>query len=455
MDYTQYLKEQQSYFRSGATKELAFRLQSLQRLLEAIKRYEPDLFTALKKDLGKSEYEAYLTEIGMVKEEIRHTMKHLKKWMKPARVGNPLSLLGAKSYIYPEPLGVSLIIAPWNYPVQLQLAPLIGAISAGNCAILKPSELTPHVSQVIAQMIEGIYSPKYIRVIQGGVETSQALLELPVDHIFFTGSVAVGKIVMEAAAKNLTPVTLELGGKSPAIVDNDANLSLAARRLVWGKFMNAGQTCVAPDYLMVHEDVKKELILQMQKAIFEIYGEQPLQAENYGKLVSKRHFDRLVEFLKDGEVLMGGEVDEEHRKISPTLLDEVDWKASVMKEEIFGPILPIFTYSNLQECIEKIWEHPKPLALYVFTESKEKVKKVLDSVSFGGGCINDTVVHLSNPHLPFGGVQHSGHGSYHGKYSFDCFSHAKSIVKQTTKFDVSIRYPLKKNKLSLLKKIFR
>ncbi|MDQ0417749.1 aldehyde dehydrogenase (NAD+) [Croceifilum oryzae] len=455
MSYQELLEAQRKYYHSGITRTLSFRLEMLERLRVAVKQSESQLFTALQQDLGKNEYEAYLMEIGMVYKEISFAKKHLKSWMKPVRVANPISLFGAKSKIYSEPFGVSLIIAPWNYPVQLLLNPLIGSIGAGNCSILKPSEYTPHVSQVLSQLIDGIFPTEYIAVVEGDVEVSQALLELPFDHIFFTGSTSVGKVVMKAAAEHLTPVVLELGGKSPVIVEKDANLDLAARRIVWGKFSNSGQTCVAPDYLLVHEEVKSELIQLIQKHISIVYGNDPLTADNFGSIVSKRHFERLRDFLRDGEAVVGGQVDEDKLRISPTVLDQVSWDSPIMEDEIFGPILPVFSYQSLSECIKRIQQYAKPLALYLFTENKEKVETILQNVSFGGGCVNDTVVHLSNIHLPFGGVQHSGQGAYHGKFSFDAFSHQKGIVHQTTLFDPSIRYPLKENKISLLRWLFR
>ncbi|SDY29689.1 aldehyde dehydrogenase [Thermoactinomyces sp. DSM 45892] len=453
--YRGLLETQRKHYHSGVTRTLSFRLEMLERLRFAVKKFESQLFTALREDLGKNEYEAYLMEIGMVYKEISFAKKHLKSWMKPVRVANPITLFGAKSKIYSEPFGVSLIIAPWNYPVQLLLNPLIGSISAGNCSVLKPSEYTPHVSQVLSQLIEGAFPSEYISVVEGDVEASKSLLELPFDHIFFTGSTSVGKVVMKAAAKHLTPVVLELGGKSPVIVEKDANLDLAARRIVWGKFSNSGQTCVAPDYLLVHEEVKSELIQLIQKHISTVYGENPLTADNFGSIVSKRHFERLRDFLRDGEAVVGGQVEEELLRISPTVLDKVSWDSPIMEDEIFGPILPVFTYQSLSECIKRIQRYSKPLALYLFTENKGIVETVLQNVSFGGGCVNDTVVHLSNIHLPFGGVQHSGQGAYHGKFSFDAFSHRKGIVHQTTRFDPSIRYPLKGNKISLLRWLFK
>ncbi|SFX45759.1 aldehyde dehydrogenase (NAD+) [Thermoactinomyces sp. DSM 45891] len=455
MSYRELLEAQRKHYHSGVTRTLSFRLEMLERLRFTVKEFESRLFTALQKDLGKNEYEAYLMEIGMVYKEISFAKKHLKSWMKPVRVANPITLFGAKSRIYSEPFGVSLIIAPWNYPVQLLLNPLIGSISAGNCSVLKPSEYTPHVSQVLSHLIEGVFPSEYIAVVEGGVETSKELLELPFDHIFFTGSTSVGKVVMKAAAEHLTPVVLELGGKSPVIVERDANLDLAARRIVWGKFSNSGQTCVAPDYLLVHEEVKSELIQLIQKHISIVYGEDPLASDNFGSIVSQRHFERLREFLRDGEAVVGGKVAEGQLRISPTILDQVSWDSPIMEDEIFGPILPVFTYQSLSECIKRIQQYTKPLALYLFTEDNEIVETVLHNVSFGGGCVNDTVVHLSNIHLPFGGVQHSGQGAYHGKFSFDAFSHRKGIVHQTTRFDPNIRYPLKGNKISLLRWLFR
>lgn len=449
------VQQQKQFFYSGKTRDVKFRLESLQKLRDAIKRYEPDIMTALKKDLNKSEFEAYTTEIGILLEEIKYTMKHLKSWAKPQKVKAPITHFGSKSVIYSEPYGVTFIIAPWNYPFQLAIAPLIGAIAAGNCAVIKPSEYTPHVSKLMVQMLEGIYEKEYVTVVEGGVETSTALLKEPFDYIFFTGSVPVGKIIMEAAAKTLTPVTLELGGKSPAIVDKEANLDLAAKRIVWGKFINAGQTCVAPDYLLVHKEVKSELLEKMKQAIQTFYGEEPLKNPDYVQIVSDRHFNRLKKFLEDGEVVIGGTVDAGIRKIAPTILDEVKWDAPVMEDEIFGPILPVLTFSDLSDVIKKVRELPKPLALYFFSEKKEKVDQIVQSVPFGGGCINDTLLHLASPYLPFGGVGSSGIGNYHGKFSFDTFSHQKSIVKQTTRFDFSFRYPNSKKGLKIMKKLMK
>lgn len=446
---------QKDFFNSGKTRDYSVRIKRLQQLREAIQRYEPDILTALRKDLNKSEKEAYITEIGFLLEEIKHTMKNLKKWMAPQKTKTPLTLVGSKSYIYAEPYGVSLIISPWNYPFQLAMAPLVGTIAAGNCAVIKPSEYTPNTSKMMIQMLEGIFEKEFVAMVEGGVEVSTALLQEPFDYIFFTGSVSVGKIVMETAAKTLTPVTLELGGKSPAIVAEDANLDLAAKRLVWGKFVNAGQSCVAPDYLYVHKDVKEELLVKIKQAITSFYGEKPLENPDYVRIISEKHFQRLEQFIQDGEILVGGETDAARCVIAPTLLENVSWDSPMMQDEIFGPILPIYTFTQLEDVIQLVRKQPKPLALYFFSENKDLQEKVIQSLSFGGGCINDTLVHLASPYLPFGGVGTSGLGNYHGKFSFDTFSHYKGIVKQTTSFDMSLRYPSSKAGLNAIKKLMK
>lgn len=450
-NYSSLVAKQQSYFRSEITKELAFRLEALQKLRTAIKNNEQNLMDALKADLNKSEFDAYSSEIGFVLEELRFTIKHLRSWVKPKRVKTPLTHIGSASYIYSEPYGVTLIIAPWNYPFQLAIAPLIGAIAAGNCAVIKPSELTPKTSELLGKIITELFSEEYVAVVQGGVETSQALLREPFDYIFFTGSVPVGKVIMEAAAKNLTPVTLELGGKSPCIVHEDANIKLAAKRIAWGKFTNAGQTCIAPDYLYIHKNIKEQFLQQFRETTIELYGHEPLNNPNFTRIVSKRHFDRLTEFLDDGNLFMGGKSNKDKLTIEPTVLTNLTWEAPIMQDEIFGPILPVLEYSNLDDVIEGIHRHPKPLALYIFTESNNIQQEVLNSVSFGGGCVNDTVYHFASPYLPFGGVGNSGIGAYHGKGNFDTFSHNKSVLKQTTLFDIPFRYPNVKNGLKKIK----
>ncbi|WP_391557039.1 aldehyde dehydrogenase [Robertmurraya sp.] len=450
-NYHSLILKQKAFFRSGKTKELSYRIQALEALREAIRKNEQSLFHTLKEDLNKSEFEAYATEIGVVLEEIRFTLKKISDWVKPEKVKTPVSHIGSTSYIYSEPYGVALIIAPWNYPFQLAIAPLMGAIAAGNCAILKPSELTPKTSALLRKIITELFPEEYIAVVEGGVEASQALLAEDVDYIFFTGSVPVGKVIMEAAAKNLTPVTLELGGKSPCIVHHDANLKLAAKRIAWGKFINAGQTCVAPDYLYVHESIRDEFLQEFQLATHELYGEKALKNPDYTRIVSKRHFDRLLPFLNNGDTFMGGASNEETLTIEPTVLTGITWDDSIMQDEIFGPILPVLPYREISEVIDGIHKHPNPLALYLFSENESVQQEVLHHISFGGGCINDTVYHLASPYLPFGGVGSSGIGAYHGKGSFDTFSHRKSVLKQTTKFDLPFRYPNVKDGLKKLK----
>jgi aldehyde dehydrogenase (NAD+) len=450
-NYRSLIDKQNLYFRTGATKDIEYRLNALQKLRDGIKHHEKKFIDALKADLNKSEFEAYTTEIGFVLEELRFTLKNLRKWAKPKKVKTPMTHIGSTSYIYPEPYGTALIISPWNYPFQLAISPLIGAIAAGNCSILKPSELTPKTSEVLRELIIALFSEEYISVVQGGVETSQSLLQEKFDYIFFTGSVPVGKIVMEAASKNLTPVTLELGGKSPCIVHEDANIKLAAKRIAWGKFMNAGQTCVAPDYLYLHQNIRDEFLNQFQKSILELYGNGPLTNPDYTRIVSERHFDRLASFLTNGDIRIGGNANKDGLVIEPTVLTKITWEDPVMQDEIFGPILPVLEYGQLSEVIEGIHNHPNPLALYVFTESEAAQHEVLQNISFGGGCINDTIYHLASPYLPFGGVGSSGVGAYHGKRTFDTFSHHKSVLKQTTLFDIPLRYPNVKNGLQKIK----
>ncbi|QCJ42775.1 aldehyde dehydrogenase [Bacillus sp. S3] len=450
-NYSSLLAKQKSFFRTETPKDLLYRLDALQKLRNAIKNNEQVLMDALRADLNKSEFDTYTSEIGFVLEELRFTIKHLRSWVKPKRVKTPITHIGSKSYIFSEPYGVTLIIAPWNYPFQLAIAPLIGAIAAGNCAVIKPSELTPRTSEVLGKLISDLFPVEYITVVQGGVETSQALLNETFDYIFFTGSVPVGKIIMEAAAKHLTPVTLELGGKSPCIVHEDANIKLAAKRIAWGKFTNAGQTCIAPDYLYLHKSIKEQFLKQFKETTFELYGREPLNNANFTRIVSERHFDRLSTFLDNGKQYFGGSANKEKLAIEPTVLTNVTWEDPIMQDEIFGPILPVLEYDSLSEVFEGIHRHPKPLALYIFTENNDVQQEVLNSVSFGGGCVNDTVYHFASPYLPFGGVGNSGIGAYHGKGNFDTFSHQKSVLKQTNLFDIPFRYPNVKNGLQKIK----
>lgn len=449
------VERQKSYFYSGKTRGIEERKKQLCALYESIQSYESEIFEALKLDLNKSEHESYTTEIGYTLKEISFMIKNLSKWSKPKRVKTAMTHIGSTGRIIPEPYGVTLVIAPWNYPFQLAIAPLVGAIAAGNTVILKPSELTPNVSSVLAKMLTELFPPEFVAVIEGDAEVSTSLLKEPFDYIFFTGSVGVGKIVMEAAAKQLTPLTLELGGKSPCIVHKDAKLDVTARRIVWGKFLNAGQTCVAPDYVYVHSSIKDQFIEEMRKAVHEQYGENPLQNEKYVRIVSGRHFERLCSFLGNGQAVLGGNYDPDRLLIEPTVLTDVTWDDAVMEDEIFGPILPLLEYENIEDVIATVQHHPKPLALYVFSEARDVQKQVTQSISYGGGCINDVVYHLATPYLPFGGVGQSGLGSYHGEQSFQTFSHYKSILSQSTAFDMKIRYSSTKSALKFIRKLLK
>ena len=436
------LREHHDFFHSNQTRDIHFRLQQLEKLREGIIKYESKITKALHKDLGKHPFESYTSEIGFVLNSITHTMKHLKKWAKPKKVKTPFVLFPSKSKIIYEPYGTVLIIGPFNYPFQLLIEPLIGAIAAGNCAVIKPSEMVPNVSAVVTEMIAALFSQSYIRSVQGGVETNTSLINAPFDYIFFTGSVPVGKIVMEAAAKNLVPVTLELGGKSPVIVDKTADVKVAAHRIIWGKTLNSGQTCVAPDYLMVQEDVKAELINEMKQTLHHFYGPTVETSKDFGRIVNDRHFTRLQTIIEkdQDQIIFGGSTNPDTRFIEPTLI-EATWDSASMEDEIFGPILPILTYTELDHAIKSINKLPKPLALYLFTSDQQVEEKVLTEISSGGVSINDTITHLANPELPFGGVGHSGMGAYHGHYSFTTFSHERSILKNSTKMNSPLLSP--------------
>ncbi|MDQ0253967.1 aldehyde dehydrogenase (NAD+) [Evansella vedderi] len=448
------VEKQRTYFYTGETRDIKFRQRQLMRLKEAIKSKEEAIFEALKRDLNKSENEAYLTEVGYLYNEFKDIVKNIDLWAAPRKEKAPLTHTGAKSYVYKDPYGVTLIIAPWNYPFQLALAPLIGALAAGNTAIIKPSELTPHTSSVIRDLIAETFDEKYVAVVEGDAETAKYLLEEKFDYIFFTGSVQVGKKVMEAAAKHLTPVTLELGGKSPAIIMKDANLKLAAKRIVWGKFINAGQTCVAPDYILVYEKHRRKLLKYIVHFIKKLYGDDIRFNKDYPKIVHEKHVDRLVKLLDENKIYYGGEYDRVDRFMEPTVMVEVEDGDPVMGEEIFGPILPVLTFTDDYELIERIRKRPSPLALYLFSKSKDTQEYIMENLQFGGGCINDTLMHLATPYLPFGGVGESGMGAYHGKYSFDTFTHEKSVLKQTTSFDIPLRYSKSKTSLKALRKLW-
>ena len=446
------IQTQRDFFQTGKTKDVNFRIEQLKNLKQAIIEHEQSIVEALQADLHKPEVETYLTEISVIK-DIDYAIKHLQNWSKPQKAAVSWDFFSYSAKIYPEPLGVVLIIGPWNYPFQLIISPLIGAIAAGNCAIIKPSEIASHTSDVIAKIIAKHFDPAYLAVVEGGVEASQKLLAEKFDHIFFTGGTAVGKIIMAAAAKYLTPVTLELGGKSPCIVDTDINLEHTVRRITWGKFINAGQTCIAPDYLLVNKTIKKDLIDGLEKSLKEFYGENPASSPDYARIISQKHFERLVSFLKDGEVVIGGENQPSERYIAPTLIDNVSLEDSVMQEEIFGPILPIIEYTDIAEAIALINSRPKPLALYLFSQDKNLQKRVLQETSSGGVCINDTVMQVGVSSLPFGGVGDSGIGNYHGKASFDTFSHKKSVLQNSFWLDLKWRYAPYQGKLPLIKKL--
>ncbi|MEI2435691.1 aldehyde dehydrogenase [Priestia megaterium] len=432
-NYQELTKKQLSFFNSGKTKEVAFRIETLKKLRELVVRHENDILKAVKADLNKPEMEAKRAEVGLVLSEIDFAVENLAEWAAPKEVETPSTHAGAKSYIYQDPYGLALVIAPWNYPFQLAVSPVVGAIAAGNCVVLKPSELTPHTSSLLAKMFNENFPEEYLTVVEGEVETSTALLKENFDYIFFTGSTMVGKIVAEAAAKHLTPVTLELGGKSPTIVHEDANIEEAAKRIARGKFANAGQTCVAPDYILVQRNVKDELLANLKQVVTNTYGEDVSQNLDFPHVVSEKHFDRLNSFLTNGDIIFGGKTDRSRLFIEPTVLDNISWEDNVMQDEIFGPILPVIVYDEISEVIEAIVKRPKPLALYLFSEDEAIQNHILNSVSFGGGSINDTINHMTSHYLPFGGVGDSGMGAYHGKASFDTFSHAKSILKRSNK----------------------
>ncbi|MEJ2165862.1 MAG: aldehyde dehydrogenase [Desulfobacterales bacterium] len=454
-DIKSILANQKKFFDSGESRDVGFRTAQLDALHSVIRDNQKKILEALHQDLSKSTYEGYLTEVGLVLDEIRFVRKHLAKWVKPKRVRTHLFQFPGASYIYSEPYGVVLIISPWNYPFQLVVAPLIGSVAAGNCSVLKPSEFAPATAGIISEIIGQNFDRSFIAVIEGDAQVSSALLDEKFDYIFFTGGAEIGKIVMAAAARRLTPVTLELGGKSPCIVNRDADSTTAARRIVSGKFINAGQTCIAPDYLLVHRSIKAELIDRMQTFISRFYGPDPRQSPDYPRIINEKHFQRLETLLRDGKIIAGGRTDKQELYIAPTILDEVTWEDTVMQQEIFGPILPVIAFDDLSEAIPRIKSLPPPLTLYLFTNDERQREKIIQDIPFGGGCINDTLLHFTNPDLPFGGIGSSGIGSYHGKKSFDTFSHQKSIFRKYSRFDAPLRYPPYGNKLRILKKIMR
>ena len=453
--FSKLTEAQKQFFETGRTRDLAFRICQLQLLADAMRKNETVLEEALKKDLGKSAFESYATEIGFVLADIRYTIQNLQKWSAPKRVRTPLYLFPGKSKIQKEPYGSVLILGPYNYPVQLLAEPLVGAIAAGNCAVLKPSELTPHVSEAMYQIVHSTFKEEYIACVEGGVEVNQELLSQKFDYIFFTGSERVGRIVMKAAAENLTPVTLELGGKSPVIIEKTANIKEAARRIAWGKLMNAGQTCVAPDYVLLDESRKQQFLTEMKTAFSHLYGKEIKKNPDFGRIVNERHMERLQKILEQDakSLFCGGWADTLQRYIEPAILDlGKDQNAASMQEELFGPILPVLSYHKLEDAVRFVNKRAKPLALYLFTKKRSAEKFVLERVSSGGVCVNDTISHLINPDLPFGGVGASGMGQYHGKYSFDTFTHEKSVFYKPADWNLPVCYPpFTKGKMNLVK----
>ena len=455
IDYSTLLENQRTYFKSGATRSASFRIRMLKTLYEAIVRYEDRLYAALHEDLNKAAQEAYNTEIGPALAEIGFQRKHLKSWMQPKPVPGMLFSFPSSAKVYAEPYGSVLVLAPWNYPFWLSFVPLAGALAAGNCVILKPSELAPATATVMQQLIAEFFDPAYITVLTGDVSVSEKLLELQFDYIFFTGSTPVGSIIAQSAAKKLIPYTLELGGKSPCIVDKDADVQLAALRLLWGKTINSGQSCVAPDYLFVHHSIADKLITAMEQVLKKFYPDGALNYPGYPRIISERHYQRLKRLLgSGGKVLLGGKSIDEKRLMEPTVLGEVGWHDAVMKEEIFGPLLPIIRYDDLSEVINQLNAQPKPLALYIFSNNRKTQQRIIREVPFGGGLINDTIEHLGNHYLPFGGIGGSGQGAYHGKFSFDTFSHRKGVMKKGTWLDIGFRYPPYKKSNFRLAKFF-
>ncbi|HWB24177.1 MAG TPA: aldehyde dehydrogenase [Chitinophagaceae bacterium] len=451
--YDQQLKRMRDYFESGVTRSYNFRRKQLEALRDAVRNNEDAITNALYADLKKSAEEVYITETGLLYAEITNTLKNLKKWMKPKGTGTNLANLPSSSKLYRDPLGVVLIIAPWNYPLQLSLIPLVGAIAGGNCAVIKPSEFAPATAAVMQKIISSAFPAEYIFMVEGdGAEVVPEMMNaFRFDHIFYTGSIPVGRAVYTMAAEKLIPVTLELGGKSPAIVEADANIVIAAKRIIMGKFLNAGQTCIAPDYVLAHTSVKGALIESMKKSIEEFYGADTKESYEYGKIINEKRFDKLVSYLNEGNIVEGGQYDKEKLFIAPTILDEIKSNAALMHNEIFGPLLPVLTFANTEDAIQIVKQHSNPLAFYLFTANKTTEQQWINSVPFGGGCINNTAVYFTNHHLPFGGVGNSGTGQYHGKFTFDTFTRLKPVMKTPVWFNPSIKYPPFKGKLKLFK----
>ena len=455
MDLVNKLKAQRVFFETGITKEYDFRQQQLQKLLAVVQKYELEIFEALHTDLKKSPEECWITENGFFLSELKNAIKKLSSWMKPQKVRTNLANLPSKSLIIAEPLGVVLIISPWNYPFQLLFTPLIGAVAAGNCVVLKSSEFAQATSAIMKKMLAEIFNEQYILLIEGDGATviTEMMDNFVFDHVFYTGSTAVGKIIYQNAAKNLVPVTLELGGKSPCVVEAEVDIKVAAKRIAFPKFSNAGQMCVAPDYVLVHASQKDALVTELKKAIETFFKGDAERSYDYGKIINEKQFDRLVSYLRDGKILYGGKTNREKLFIEPTLMDNINLDGGIMNDEIFGPLLPIISFTGMEEALQIIARHKNPLAFYLFTNNKEKEKRWLQAVAFGGGCINNASVHLLNHHLPFGGRGTSGTGKYHGRFSFDTFSHKKAVLKTPTWLDLSIKYPPYAGRLNFFKKL--
>jgi aldehyde dehydrogenase (NAD+) len=454
MDLAQLISRQRAYFHTGATRSLGYRRAQLRKLHDSLVLHEPALLAALHADLRKSPYAAYTTELGLVLSEVRHALRCLPAWMKPQRRRTPLLAWPARGFIQPEPYGVALIMGPWNYPLQLLLSPLIGALAAGNCVVLKPSEFAPNTAAAIAQLIGAVFSEEYVAIVQGERETAEALLRERFDSIFFTGSTGVGRAVMAAAARHLTPVTLELGGKCPCLVCADAPLDITARRIAWGKFMNAGQTCVAPDFALVDRRVLGPLVEALIRAIGQFYGDAPQRSPDYGRIINRRHLDRLTGYLSSGQIAHGGQHDASDLYLAPTILTEVPADALVMQEEIFGPILPVLEFDQLDDALALLRDRPTPLALYLFTRDSATQERVLAAVRSGGVCLNDTSTHIIGKDLPFGGLGDSGLGAYHGRASFDCFTHRRSVLRRSLVFDTKLLYPPPRVSLATVKRAY-
>ena len=451
MDIDVILQKQHAYFQSGATLPISFRIAMLKKLLAAVNKYEQQIGEALTADLGKSDFEGFMCETGLVRSEISYMIKHVRRYAKEKTVYTPITQFASRSYLKPSPYGNVLIMSPWNYPFLLTIDPLADAIAAGNTVVVKPSAYSPATNAIIEKIITECFDPQYVAVVTGGRKENATLLEKKFDLVFFTGSQSVGKEVLRHTAETLTPAVLELGGKSPCIVDSSAKIKLAAKRIVFGKFLNCGQTCVAPDYILCHESIKNELITELRKQIGKQYGENPLSNPDYGKIINRKHFDRIKGLIDSNKAVIGGKWNEETLQIAPTVLSNVTWDDMVMQEEIFGPVLPILVYRDMNEVYAMLADKPKPLALYIFSESKQIVRGVTQRCRYGGGCVNDVVIHLATSNMGFGGVGESGMGSYHGKTGFDAFSHTKSILNKKTWMDLPMRYqPYKRGLYSKL-----